>query len=114
MAVTDARVTLDADHPLAGKDLIPPPAFQATPTALPYPILRRLSSTSQSGAAPCFAWLRDAPAGGQGGGAKKGVWISYTLGGERPRLRRAGSVNSALYGDYALQKGSSSWDLPRS
>ena len=32
---------------------------------LPYPILRRLSSTSQSRAVPCSAWLRGAPAGGQ-------------------------------------------------
>jgi len=30
---------------------------QGTPEALAYPILRRLSSTSESGAAPCSAWL---------------------------------------------------------
>jgi hypothetical protein len=40
-----------------------PPSLPATPTALPYPILRHLSSTSQSRAAPCSVWLRGAAAG---------------------------------------------------
>ena len=36
---------------------------QGPPEALPSPILRRLSSTSDSGAAPRSAWLGAAPAG---------------------------------------------------
>jgi len=36
---------------------------QGTPEALPYPILRRLSSTSESCATPRSAWLGAAPAG---------------------------------------------------
>ena len=39
------------------------PSPQGTPEALPYPILRRLSSTSESRAAPRSAWLRAARAG---------------------------------------------------
>jgi peptidylprolyl isomerase len=100
MAVTDAQVTLDANHPLAGKDLIPPQPSK--PPQRPYP-------TPSCGAcpAPAKAALHRAPpgsgalrraaaagggrgkrrgqewppagAGGQGGGAKKGVWISYTF-----------------------------------
>jgi hypothetical protein len=79
MAVTDAQVTLNANHPLAGKGLISPPAFQATPLALPYPILRCLSSTSQSRAAPCSAWLRGAPAGRRG--ARQALRVTIAAGG---------------------------------
>jgi hypothetical protein len=82
MAVTDAHVTLDANHPLAVNDLIPLPALQATPTGLPYPILRCLASTSQSRAAPCSAWLRGAPAGGRGGrGARQAPRARMATGG---------------------------------
>jgi hypothetical protein len=56
----------------------PRPSPKGTPEALPSPILRRLSSASQSRAAPLYSMLRAAPAGGQGGGAQKGFWISYT------------------------------------
>jgi peptidylprolyl isomerase len=116
MVVTDAQVTLNANHPLAGKDLIPPPAFQATPPALPYPILQRLSSTSQSRAAPRAppgsAALRRAAAAGV---VKKGVWLSYNVGRRAPTSDKdAGSVNLGFYGYYALQGGSSSWDSPQS
>ena len=47
------------------------PSLPATPTALPSPILRRLSSTSQSRAAPCSAWFRGA-AGGTASAAGEG------------------------------------------
>ena len=46
---------------------------QGTPEALPYLILRRLSSTSKSGTAPRSAWLEAAPAGQRA----KAVCISY-------------------------------------
>ena len=45
---------------------VPRPSPQGTPEALPYPILRRLSSTSQSRAAPRYAMLRAARAGCRG------------------------------------------------
>jgi len=55
---------------------IVPPAFHnclscglppgATPAALPYPILRRLSSTSESRAAPHAPWHGGAAGGGWG------------------------------------------------
>jgi hypothetical protein len=46
----------------------PGPSLQATPEALPSPILRRLSSTSHSHAAPCRA-VRPLALGGSRGGA---------------------------------------------
>jgi hypothetical protein len=98
MAVTDAHVTLDANHPLAGKGRIPFPALQAISSALPYPILRRLSGSSQSRAAP-----RAPPGSGAlrrvvaAGGVKDGVWLSYNLGRrafapDKSRYHRLGSV----------------------
>src|SRR5574341_984532 len=42
---------------------VPRLSSQATPEALPSPILRRLPNTSASGAAPRFAWLGAIPAG---------------------------------------------------
>ena len=48
--------------PSLPKSPFPRPSPQGTPEALPSPILRRMSSTSQSHAAPCSAWLRGAPA----------------------------------------------------
>jgi hypothetical protein len=57
----------------------PQPRLKATPTALPYPILRRLSSTSHSRVAPRARMAAGGDGRPGGGGAKKGVWISYTL-----------------------------------
>ena len=45
---------------------IAPQPGQASPTALPYSSWQRLSSPSDSGAAPSSAWLGAAPAGGGG------------------------------------------------
>ena len=52
--------------PQLSKPPFPRPSPQGTPEALPSPILRRLSSTSQSRAAPRCAVLRAAPAGCRG------------------------------------------------
>ena len=49
--------------PRPSQSPFPRPSPQGTPEALPSPILRRLSSTSPSHAAPCTAWRRGAPAG---------------------------------------------------
>jgi hypothetical protein len=54
---------------------------QGTPEALPYPILRRLSSTSESGAAPRSAWLGAALAGRPQRAGRAGV--STARGGRR-------------------------------
>jgi peptidylprolyl isomerase len=96
MAVTDAEVVvvLDGNHPLAGKHLVPLPAFQATPTPLPYPILRRLSNTSQRRAAPCSALSRDAPAGGGRGekGRSDFLYIGWrATASDKSRFRQLGS-----------------------
>jgi peptidylprolyl isomerase len=133
MAVMDAQVTLDANHPLAGKDLIPrqpckqPQRPYPSPSCGAYPApakaalqrappgsgaLRRAAAAGGGRGKRHGREWPQARAGGQGGGAKKEVWISYTLGSERPHLISAGSVNSALYGYYPLQGGSSSWDSP--
>jgi hypothetical protein len=48
--------------PSLPKSPFPRPSPQGTPETLPSSILRRLSSTSQSHAAPCSAWLWGAPA----------------------------------------------------
>ena len=61
---------------------VPRPSPQGTPAALPSPLLRRLSSTSARRAAPCYAWLRAAPAG-DGGGAKRPLKFP---------IRRSGAV----------------------
>jgi hypothetical protein len=58
----------------------PRPSPQGTHEALPSPILRRLASISQSRAVPLYSMLHAAPAGSQGGWAKKGFWI-YTFTG---------------------------------
>src|SRR5712691_3324957 len=60
--------------------------MRMTPEALPSSILRRLSSTSQSHAAPCYALLRAAPAGGGGArGGRKEPGVSVAAGGGRCR-----------------------------
>jgi peptidylprolyl isomerase len=89
MAVTDAQVTLDANHPLARKDRILPPSLPSNPNGptIPHPAAP-VQHQPKPRCTACSAWLRGALAGGRGDGAKKDVWISYTLGGERPRLIR--------------------------
>ena len=57
-------------------------APSSTPNALPSPILRRLSRTSHSRAAPCSAWFRGAPAGRHGArGARQAPRASMAVGG---------------------------------
>ena len=79
---------------------------QGTPEALPYSILRRLSSTSQSHAAPCAAWRRGVPAGlprsaGRAGvstargGRRRGRWGAP--GGALPRTQKV------LWNSYPLR-----------
>ena len=73
-----------------------PPAFHnrlsrgllpgATPAALPYPMRRRLSSTSESRAAPRSAWLQAASAGW--GGARGGTQEPEVQEGPRQGMRR--------------------------
>ena len=60
------------------------PAPQGTPEARPSPILRRLASTSQSRAAPCYALLRAALAGCRGAlGGRQEPGVSVAAGGGR-------------------------------
>jgi peptidylprolyl isomerase len=88
MATTDAQVRLDADHPLAGKDLIPrQPCKQAQRR---YPILSWGACP-----APAKAALQRAPPGSwalrraaRGAWWKWGCGFPITLGGGRPRLIR--------------------------
>jgi hypothetical protein len=72
------------------------PSPQGTPEALPYPILRRLSSTNQSHAAPLYALLRAAPAGRSGALGARQCRERGVAGGEgvRPGWRRR------LYSSY--------------
>ena len=69
------------------------------PEALPYPILRRLSSTSESGVASRSAWLGTVPAGRplRAGGAARAAGE----GGRPPageRSRGAGTKSAAREG----------------
>jgi len=60
----------------------PRPSPQGTPAALPYPLLRRLSSTSQRRAAPRSAGLRAARAGCRGAlGGRKVPGVRGAAGG---------------------------------
>ena len=79
--------------PSLPKSPFPRPSPQGTPEALPSPILRRMSSTSQSHAAPCSAWLRGAPAGGRGKRRGRGAAAG---GGVRPE----GAAQNAVYISY--------------
>ncbi len=75
--------------PLVPESAFPRPSPQGTPEALPYSILRRLSSTSQSHVAPCAAWRRGAPAGLPRGA---GWPAARALGGFRGALPRTQKV----------------------
>jgi peptidylprolyl isomerase len=81
MVVTDAQVTLDANHPLTGKDLIPP-AFQATPTAVPHP-----AAPVQHQPKLRCTMLRVAPgrSGGRPRGRGKRCGRQWPLAGARPK-----------------------------
>src|SRR5262245_45728417 len=84
----DARIEASLLH-VRARDRVPPSSRptsavprlspRSTPEALPYPILRRLSSPSESCAAPCSAWLEATPAGrppragGERGAAGRGA-----------------------------------------
>ena len=76
----------------------------SNPNALPSPILRRLSSTSHSRAAPCSAWFRGAPAGGRGAlGARQSPRASMAVGGGvRPGGRSEKGRLDFLYVEVAV------------
>src|SRR5688500_4323474 len=70
-------------------------APSSNPNALPYPILRRLSSTSHSRAAPCSAWFRGAPAGSRGA---LGAAIATGENGRRRRRTARGTERKRAFG----------------
>ena len=78
------------------KSPFPKPSPQGTPEALPYPILRRMSSTCHSHAALCSAWLR-----GCAGCAARAVQID-----------RKTCASLTSYTSKPLRKGSHQFRLP--
>jgi hypothetical protein len=79
-------------------------APSSNPNALPSPILRRLSRTSHSRAAPCSAWFRGAPAGSRGAlGARQSPRASMAVGGGvRPGGRSEKGRLDFLYVEVAV------------
>ena len=77
---TDIPTARHLKNENASQPSFPRPSPQGPPAALPYPILRRLSSTSHRRAVPRSAWLRATRAGGRGA---RGGQESAPVGGAR-------------------------------
>jgi hypothetical protein len=73
---------------------LPEPSPQGPPEALPSRILRHLSSTSATCAAPRYAWLRAARAGlsHRTGGAAHAVGTAWPTAGGTGRCARGGGA----------------------
>jgi peptidylprolyl isomerase len=93
MAVTDPQVTLDANHPLAGKDLIRPQ--RSKPPQRPYPTPSCGACPAPAKAAlhrapPGSGALRRAAAAGGGRGKRRGrEWPPAGAGGQGVGRKRA-------------------------
>ena len=83
------------------KPPFPRPSPQGTPEALLSPILRRLSSTSQSRATPCCGPLRRAAAARWGRGKRRGRGVAVSGGAVISNIRTA----LARRGHRTLQHG---------
>ena len=81
MSEEPLKSRLKSSPPQPSQSPFPRPSPQGTPAALPSPILRRLSSTSHSHAAPCAVCRRGVPAGLPRGAGRAGV--STARGGRR-------------------------------
>jgi hypothetical protein len=103
------------DPPPPSQSPFPRPSPQGTPEALPSPILQRLSSTSQSHAAPCAAWRRGVPAGLPRSAGRAGVSTARALGAPGGALPRTQKVlwhsYPLLWHSYPLNDSCRYWSI---